>query len=138
MNYTALGDGVNLASRLEGLNKVYGTTILVSEQIQQAARERYAFRLLDLVAVKGRMQALRVYELLGPAGQIDSKRAERAANYEAAFELYRARDFAGAQALLGAQVSTDYASRMLSERCKDYIEEAPLQDWNGVFTAKSK
>src|SRR5207244_8961008 len=67
MSFTVLGDGVNLASRLEGLNKQYGTTILVSEAVRLAAGTDFAFRLLDKVAVKGRREGVKVYELLGEA-----------------------------------------------------------------------
>ena len=68
LNYTALGNGVNVASRLEGLNKQYGTSILVSESIYQAAKEGFVFRLLDFIAVKGKTEGLNVYELIGKKG----------------------------------------------------------------------
>src|ERR1700677_4053926 len=64
-NYTAIGDGINLASRLEGLNKFYGTHIIASESIYDSAREQFEFRLLDRVAVKGKVQGITIYELLG-------------------------------------------------------------------------
>ena len=72
MSYTALGDGVNLSSRLEGLNKQYGTCILASEAVRDAAGDAFAFRLLDLVAVKGKTRGVAVYELLGRAGEVPS------------------------------------------------------------------
>ena len=71
MSYTAVGDGVNLASRLEGLNKQYGTSILVSESTYKAAGDPFCFRLLDVVAVKGKTQGVRIYELRGEASQPD-------------------------------------------------------------------
>lgn len=69
LSYTAIGDGVNLAARLEGLNKSYGTTILVSEEMRAAAGDTFAFRRVDRVAVKGKSQAGEVYELIGLAGK---------------------------------------------------------------------
>jgi adenylate cyclase len=67
LSYTALGDGVNVASRLEGLNKQYGTTIIVSDGVREAAGAGFHFRELDTVAVKGRRGSLRIHELLGAA-----------------------------------------------------------------------
>ncbi len=69
MDYTSLGDGVNLAARLEGLNKQYGTRILVSQSVYEVARQEFRFRRLDRVAVKGKTRGVEVYELLGPLGQ---------------------------------------------------------------------
>lgn len=69
LSYTAIGDGVNLAARLEGLNKSYGTTILVSEEMRAAAGDAFVFRRVDRVAVKGKSQAGEVYELVGLAGK---------------------------------------------------------------------
>src|SRR6185295_2957002 len=69
VSYTAIGDGVNLASRLEGLNKAFGTRIIVSEAVEERARGVFAFRRLHRVAVKGKSQAVAVFELLGPLGE---------------------------------------------------------------------
>ena len=74
MNYTAIGDAVNLASRLETLNKQYGTSIIASESIFERARQDFDFRLLDIVAVKGKSKAIKVYELLGASHTAADKR----------------------------------------------------------------
>ena len=92
LSYTCLGDGVNLAARLEGLNKQYGTTLLVSDAVREAVGPAFVFRFLDVVAVSGKGQAVRVYELLGPAGEA-GPRVERARAYEAALALYLGREF---------------------------------------------
>jgi len=136
MNYTAIGDGVNLASRLEGLNKQYGTSIIVSETIAESAREHFEFRLLDLVAVKGKNQAVRIYELVGNKGE-SGERAEMFANYEKAFAAYIGRDFAGAIAILQNQ-DGDPPSATLAARCRAFLEEPPPADWRGVYAVLQK
>jgi len=112
MNYTAMGDAVNLASRLEGLNKQYGTSIIASDRIVEDAREHFDFRLLDLVAVKGKTDAVRIYELLGQKGAGSAMR-ETVKAYEAAFEAYVARNFGEAIAIL-AQNQNDPPSAVFS------------------------
>ena len=96
LSYTAIGDGVNLASRLEGLNKAYGTGILASGAVRDACHAAYSFRLVDRVAVKGKKQAVHVYELLGLAGTVLPERLESARRYELAFADYQAQRFADA------------------------------------------
>ena len=135
MSFTALGDGVNLASRLEGLNKQYGTTILVSEAVREDAKDAFAFRLVDVVAVKGRTQGVRVYELLGRAEASADRGRERA--YERALERYWARDFAGALAILEAQPA-DPPSHVLAERARVLAANPPPAEWDGVYVARAK
>ncbi|HEU0093926.1 MAG TPA: adenylate/guanylate cyclase domain-containing protein [Vicinamibacteria bacterium] len=135
MSFTALGDGVNLASRLEGLNKQYGTTILVSEAVREDAKEAFAFRLVDVVAVKGRTRGVRVYELLGRAEASADRGRERA--YERALERYWARDFAGALAILEAQPA-DPPSHVLAERARVLAANPPPAEWDGVYVARVK
>ena len=136
MNYTAIGDAINLGARLEGLNKQYGTTIIASERIVEAARSHFRFRLLDLVAVKGKNNAVRIYELLG-TNYAASAQDAAIADYEAAFARYLSRDFASAIDLLEKHVS-DGPCGVLIERCRDYLREPPGDDWKGIFIAKTK
>ncbi len=136
LSFTAIGDSVNLASRLEGLNKQYGTTLLVSEEVQRRAKHEFAFRRLDLVAVKGKSQAIGVYELLGPlvdAG-IFTPEVQR---YEQALTLYVAGDFAKARALL-LQNPEDPPSRVLAARCSELERDPPAAPWAGISFAQSK
>jgi adenylate cyclase len=135
-SYTALGDGVNLAARLEPLCKQYGVAVLASEAIVEQAGDDFVFRLIDRVAVKGRVEAVRVYELLGARGHCDDAVA-CASVYERALEAYFARDFEGARTLL-ASLPDDPPSRVLSSRCEAMVARPPPEDWNGVYVAKSK
>jgi adenylate cyclase len=136
MNYTAIGDAVNLGARLEGLNKHYGTTIIASERIVDAAGDRFEFRLLDLVAVKGKSKAVKIYELLGEKGAAAAQSGAIAA-YEKAFGLYLAREFALAIEILKTH-DIDPPCAILIARCHSYLREPPPQDWSGIFVAQSK
>jgi adenylate cyclase len=136
ISYTALGDGVNVASRLEGLNKIYGTTILASQAIRESAGEGFSFRFLDVVAVKGKSKEIRVHELLGPRPLAEGLE-ERIQTYEGALSAYQGREFADALELLVRQ-QDDPPSRVLAERCRAYLKLPPPQTWNGVFVATDK
>jgi adenylate cyclase len=135
MSFTALGDGVNLASRLEGLNKQYGTTVLVTEAVREDAKDAFDFRLVDVVAVKGKTKGIRVYELLGRADAGRDLRAVRA--YEGALDLYWNRDFRGALAILDGQPE-DGPSRVLADRARTLVAVPPPADWDGVYVARTK
>jgi adenylate cyclase len=136
MSFTVLGDGVNLASRLEGLNKQYGTTILVSDTVRLAVGSGFAFRLLDKVAVKGRREGVRVYELLGESRAVVASTGVVAA-YERALAAYWRRDFEAALALLESQ-GDDGPSRVIAARCRLFLTAPPPAEWNGIHVATDK
>lgn len=136
LSYTALGDGVNLAARLEPLCKQYGVVALASEDIVAAADGELVFRRIDRVAVKGKTTGIDVYELLGERGD-DIPHLDRARRYEEALAAYLARDFAKAVAILETQ-REDPPSTVLERRCRDYLEQPPPPSWNGVYVASSK
>jgi adenylate cyclase len=142
MNYTVMGDTANLASRLEGLNKQYDTLMLVDEATMRAAGAKVIARPIDLVAVKGKAQGVRVYELLAIDGEdgADAARA-LAAKSEAALSAYAARGFAKAAALwaeIESERTGDRAARVMRERAERYSTEPPPESWDGVFVAKDK
>jgi adenylate cyclase len=136
MSFTALGDGVNLASRLESLNKQYGTRILVTVPVEREARATLHFRRIDRVAVKGKREGVEVFELLG-------RRSERwhppvhIERYEKALEAYFARRFDAALEILGNDGS-DPPAQALAERCRRFLTDPPPPDWMGVWIAREK
>jgi adenylate cyclase len=136
ISYTALGDGVNLAARLEPLCKQYGVTVLVSETIVKEVGDAFVFRRVDRVAVKGKSSGIDVYELLGRKGEIIPDR-DVAARYEEAFQAYLDLAFERALALLEGQLH-DGPSQVLAGRCRDYCESPPTADWNRIHVARSK
>jgi adenylate cyclase len=138
LSYTAMGDGVNLAARLEGLNKVYGTTILVSEEIRNRVGERFLFRRVDRVAVKGRNQSIFIFELLGVAGDpLATGHLARLTAYEDALAAAHRREFQEALDLL-APLTDDAAGAVLADRCRHWKQEPPPADWDGTWVAASK
>jgi adenylate cyclase len=130
-NYTAIGDGINLASRIESLNKYYGTSIIVSAEVRAAAGPEFLFRHLDRVAVHGKTQSLDIYELVREAEGCRSL-----ALYEDALEAWFKGDFQRALKLLEMQTQ-DPPSLFLAARCRRFIESPPV-DWNGVYTFETK
>jgi adenylate cyclase len=136
LNFTAIGNGVNIASRLEGLNKQYGTSILVSEDIFEAAKELFQFRLLDLVAVKGKGEGINVYELIGKKGE---KREMNTiiSKYEQALQAYRNRHFEEAMNLLKDQLH-DGPSHTLHARCALLLQNPPPASWDGIYISAIK
>ena len=137
--YTVIGDNVNLGSRIEGLNKDYGTQILVSEFTAQAAGPGFFFRELDWVRVKGKQQPVGIHELLD-ATPVRPDQAERAALYARGLAAYRARDFTGAEAIFAdlADRLDDGPGKAFRERCRHYQEDPPPADWDGVEVRKTK
>ncbi|OFX22676.1 MAG: hypothetical protein A2V77_10690 [Anaeromyxobacter sp. RBG_16_69_14] len=140
-NYTVLGDSVNLASRLEGANKVYGTAILLGEGTYRAAREGIAARSIDALQVKGRKQGALVYELVGLAGELSAPEEERLARWEQAVAAYRRGRFA--EALQGFEevlrlAPQDGPAVLYATRCRDLLVEPPPPGWDGVHVLHDK
>jgi adenylate cyclase len=141
-NYTALGDGVNLASRLEGANKLYGTRILISQTTADLAGDQFVLRRVDLLQVKGKRQPMAVYELLAEQSAAGSEKLRDLANrYEAAWSQYQMRNWDQAEKELLEVLSRfgeDAASRKLLDRIAYLRAHPPAEDWDGVYEAKEK
>lgn len=141
LNYTALGDVANLASRLEGTTKLYGVTILCDESVKQATGEQFAWRCLDVVTVKGKTRPGRIYEPLGAAGAVDAPTLAFARVYEAALEDYLARRFDAALARLAALAggrAQDVSVVRLAGLCRDLAAQPPPADWDGAARFATK
>jgi adenylate cyclase len=145
--YTALGDTVNLASRLEGLNKEYGTHILVNESTFTAVKEAgFLFRELDIIRVKGKLQPVVIYELVGRVAELEKEAGyeelqNRLGEFAAARSLYAERRWDEAQRAfegLLKQWPLDGPSRMYWKRCQEYLFDEPPVGWDGVFTMMHK
>ncbi|HET6930478.1 MAG TPA: adenylate/guanylate cyclase domain-containing protein [Candidatus Acidoferrum sp.] len=145
--YTALGDTVNLSSRLEGLNKEYGTHILVNESTYAAVKsDGFLFRELDVIRVKGKLQPVTIYELVGNLSELErdpgySELKQRLKDFAAARELYRKRDWEQAQHAFQEilnRTPDDGPSRMYWKRCQEYLFDEPPVGWDGVFTMTHK
>lgn len=147
--YTAMGDAVNLSSRLEGLNKEYGTHIIVSESTYGGARDAgLVFRELDLIRVKGKSQPVGILELIarekdlpvtGPNSLSDWN--ERLACFAEGRRAYQERRWNEAQRIFKTLIDRwpdDAPGRVYLVRCLDYLLDGPQQDWDGVFVMTRK
>jgi adenylate cyclase len=131
--YTALGDTVNLASRLEGANKAYGTSIMIGPQTYEEAKHAVLARELDLVRVKGKKIPVHVYELIGRIEEPFPRQREIKRRYEAALVKFRARDFEGAQKDFQSLIDEfdDPPSKTYLKYSEERIKEPPPPDWDG-------
>ena len=138
--YTLLGDEVNLASRLEGLNKLYGTRIIGSAAVRDDAGDGFEWRALDKVAVKGRTQGTLVCELLGVKGEVAAEILAARDVYEHALDAYFAAQFERAGALFDEAARLrpgDLAAPMMRERAHELADDPPLS-WSGIHVMDEK
>lgn len=138
LDYTAIGDSVNLASRLEGLNRIYGTDILISEATFKAIGPEFITRRIDRVAVKGREGSTLVYELVGKRKNVSKIELEWIADYEGLVDLYFAKKWAEARKGFAALQETrpgNASLQLMIHRCDSLIASTQREDWDGVFHA---
>jgi adenylate cyclase len=139
-DYTAMGDNVNLASRMEGLNKLYGTNIIITEKTLKFVKDDFEIRKLDAVKVKGKKKPVLIYELVSGKDKLDKKQVDFIKIYEEGLELYFNRKWNPAikkfkEAL---KLRNDKASKEFINRCENFIKNPPPKDWDGVWEMKTK
>jgi len=141
MNYTIMGDHANLASRLEGVNKIYGTSILISNHTCLEAQDKIMARFVDRVYVVGRKTSVEIYEPLGEQERVSEEDQSFSHAYEKAWMMMHKRQFEEAEAIfakLAAERPDDGPSSVMLLRCRNFIQEPPPDNWNGVHKLTSK
>jgi adenylate cyclase len=136
LSLTVMGDNVNLGARLEGINKLYGSTIIASQATVELARDVIVARELDWVRVKGKAQEARIFEVLGPADSA-AQWAELIEHFQTGLQAYRARDWEAAIAAFerARQVrANDGPSDLYLRRCREYLHTPPPPNWEPVMT----
>jgi class 3 adenylate cyclase len=141
MNFTCMGDGVNLAARLEGANKQYGTNLMISEETYMQAQNAVTARFLDFLTVKGKNKPVKVYELVCKKGEEPEGWDKHFEMYNKAIDLHLEREWDQAIAMLGDILQSwpqDGLSLTYLKRCKEYKNNPPPENWNGSYTLTSK
>ena len=142
MNFTCLGDGVNLASRLEGANKAYGTYIMISDSVhKQIDRDLISTRFLDYLTVKGKLKPIEVFEVRGYRRDESAAWLEAEPIYQRALEKYLARNWNEAIESFENVLKLcpgDGPTEMYIERCQHFKLTPPPEDWDGSYSLKTK
>ena len=138
-DYTVLGDNVNLASRLEGQNKTYGTNILIAESTKLEVGSKFLCRFVDMVKVKGKDKPVSIYEPL-VEGKAPAELINEIDQFQEAIELYRKKQFLEARDIIEElnQQKPTKLYRLYLKRIAAFLETPPPDEWDGVFVATSK
>jgi adenylate cyclase len=137
-NYSVMSDAVNVASRLEGANKYYGTSIIASETTVAAAGSAFAWRELDAIRVKGRTTPVKIYELVAEAGRETTPQQEAAVAYAQGLAYWRAREFEPAASCFSRVADFDKPSVLFLARARELAENSPAAEWEPVNALDSK
>lgn len=139
-SYTVMGDAVNLGSRLEGINKEYGTRIIISEFTYEDIKNQFVTREVDWVRVKGKYLPVKIFELIAEKS-VPAEKQKVLDFYNQGYKLYRELNFKEASDNFKKAFeldNNDAVSELYVERCEDYIQNPPPEKWDGVFIMKTK
>ena len=134
-------DSVNLASRLEGANKYYGTFTMISESTYEAVKDEMETRYLDKIKVVGKERPIGVYELVAKKGGLTRQQKELFEIYSKGIELFTEREWEKARRIFAQALKLhkdDGPSKTYHDRCAEFIIKPPSKKWDGVYTMKSK
>jgi len=141
MDYTAIGDTVNLSARLEGVNKIYGTQNIISETTFAFVKDLFECRELDFIRVKGRAKPLRIYSVVGRKDDPNKELQELLLQHHEALQLYRNKQYDKAQAAFSRLLlldPEDPVGRVFQDRCAKLIVNPDLVDEKGIFNITQK
>lgn len=136
-DYTVMGDNVNLASRLEGINKQYGTRILISGSTYEQVKDLFVCRELDRIRVKGKQEVVTIYELIAKKEEVTPEQNQVMTIFMNALNLYRQKNFIAAETEF-KKLPNDPPSTVFAQRCAVFSQTPPPQGWDGVYNFETK
>lgn len=140
-NYTVLGDQVNLAARLETVNKYYKTKVMLSDATRAALGDTFLVREIDTIRVMGKQTPVTVFELVAAKDSATEQEQSFVSHYEKALELYRKRMFSESRELCIALLAVkpgDGATEIIKQRCEAFLQVPPQDNWDGVYQMDTK
>jgi adenylate cyclase len=140
-DYTALGDTVNTAARLEGINKYYRSNIIISNDTHEPVKEHFEARHIDTIRVKGRTKPVEIFELICRKGELSEEKKKQLESFEAAWEIYKTRDWEAAHHMFTEHLKSfpdDGPAQTLLERADTYRRTPPPKNWDGVYDFETK